>query len=137
MSNGYRAQRLKWAGRLAIASVLFQVFVSGWHGQLMAMSLQMTAGPTSPVIVICSPRGLLRIILDQDGNPVELPDPQPPTPVCIICLSLSTTEQAIAPARPAALHPERATSVVYHIPSDVIADRTPFVRCGLDPPLTA
>lgn len=136
MLNQNRTRNLRWTGRFAIACVLFQVFVSGWHNQLMAMSLQLTAGPTSPVIVICSPRGLLRIVLDHDGNPVELPDPQPPTTVCIICLTVGSTDQAIAPAQLAAFQAPRATVIVYHVPGDTIADRTPFVRCGLDPPFS-
>ncbi|MEM9356274.1 MAG: hypothetical protein AAGB04_08675 [Pseudomonadota bacterium] len=135
MSTGYRAQRLNWVGGLAIASVLFQVFVSGWHGQLMAMSLKFAVSPTSPVIVICSPRGLLRIILDRDGNPVELPGQQAPAAVCIVCLALNNTEQAIAP-RIADIQASRAAAIVYSFTRDAPLDRTPFVRCGLDPPIS-
>ena len=100
----------------------------------MAMSAQLVFGPSSSVIVICSADGVRRIVLDRDGNPIELPDQHAPIPTCSICLSLNAMGSAVIPAAVPELLAPLTTRIAYPDSEDAVEDRQPFVRCGLDPP---
>ena len=100
----------------------------------MAISAQLVFGPSSSIIVICSSDGVHRIVLDRDGNPIELPDEDTPIPTCSICFSLNAMGSVVVPATTPELFAPLATRIAYTNPDDAVEDRQPFVRCCLDPP---
>lgn len=130
-----RSQRNHYCvAHVAVAAVLFQLLVTAWHVPLIAPA-QTVPGLQSSIIVICTNAGVKRVVLDRNGDPVEVPDRLPHNVACPICLSLNMTDLPDAPASAAQLYAPKSTRVAFDCLSEIGRDRRPFVRCGLDPPL--
>ena len=134
--SGFRriVLRSSIAGLVSI-SLVFQALLMAWSGPLMAAMQADEAGPLSQTIIICTSDGIRRVTLDQNGSPVVPSDRSPGDATCIICLSLANSPATLIPAVTTHIVLPSFDVARYAIIEQVLSDRRPHVRCGLDPPV--
>lgn len=83
----FNQSRRKAYARLVAFALLFNILTASFMPAAMASSLADSLLTDSHVVVICTPQGMKRIILDEDGIPHE--DPENTSEYCSSCLSFN------------------------------------------------
>lgn len=130
----------KWsrpAAAAAIIGLVFQAFVSAFSLPAHALESGVRGDDPFRTLTICTSQGLVRIVLDAEGNPVDQSQSGGPSFACTVCCVMAGSRLVVPAAVEWPIGDARREKFTLRVPANPVAGRIPMNRKGHDPPLPA